>query len=139
MKQLKEKKALLDYLRQTPIVELACKRANLGRTTFYRWKKEDKEFAKAADEALFEGEKLITDMSESQLITLIKEKNFPAIQLWLKTHHPKYANKVELSGSLNIKDKPLTPEQEALIKEALRLAALPDPDVDGSKKDASGK
>jgi len=139
MKQLKEKKALLDYLRQTPIVELACKRANLGRTTFYRWRKEDKEFAKAADEALSEGEKLITDMSESQLITLIKEKNFSAINLWLRVHHPKYANKVEVTGNLKIKEDPLTPEQEEIMKKALKLAALPDSGVNSQKEDDTRK
>jgi len=132
MKKDKTKKLLLEQLKETPIVEYACKKLNVSRATYYRWRK-NKEFAQASEKALTEGEALITDMSEGQLISLIRDKNFPAIQLWLKAHSPKYNNKLEILGSLNIKEEPLTPEQEKIRKEALRLANFPDSDVDGSK------
>lgn len=139
MKLEKEKEMLLECLRQNAIVGLCCKRTNIGRATFYRWKKEDAEFAKLAEGAIFEGENLITEMSESQLISLIKDRNFQAVQLWLKHHHPKYANKIELSGNINIKEEPLTPEQEMTIKEALRLADLPGKDEDSSKNNGNNE
>lgn len=124
MKTEKEKQLLLEQLKKTPIVQIACEKAGISRATYYRWRKEDGEFKKATDEAIFEGEMLITDMSESQLISLIKDKNFAAIQLWLRHHHPKYTNKVEVTGNLNIGEESLTPEQEELVEKALKLAGL---------------
>ena len=125
MKRDEGKNKIIEQLRKMPIVQIACERAGIGRTTYYRWREEDADFRKAADEAAEEGEALITDMSESQLISLIRDKHFQAVQLWLRHHHPKYTNKVEVSGGLTIENEPLTPEQEALIQEALKLAALP--------------
>ena len=124
MKTDKEKQLLLGQLRKTPVVEYACKKLDIGRSSFYRWKLKDKKFSKNAEEAIIEGEMLITDMSESQLISLIREKNFSAIHLWLKAHHPKYGNKVEISNRLTYSDEELTPEQMALVKAALRLASF---------------
>lgn len=122
-RQKKRKELLLEQLRKIPIVQIAVERAGVGRTTYYRWREEDKEFAKASDEALLEGEALITDMTESQLISLIKDRNFPSINLWLRVHHPKYAAKVEVTAQINQSGEQLTPEQEAVIREALRLAS----------------
>ena len=122
-RQAKEKAALIEQLKKTPIVHIACEKASVGRATYYRWRAEDAEFRKQADDALTEGEALITDMSESQLITLIKEKNFSAIHLWLRQHHPKYANRVEITERVSVSDD-LTPEQKKVVEEALRLANL---------------
>ncbi len=77
-KNIAEQKVLLEQLKKIPIVQIACERANIGRTTYYRWRKEDAKFKKAAEEAMQDGVDMINDLSESQLITLIKEKNFPA-------------------------------------------------------------
>lgn len=119
-RQEKEQKVILEQLRKIPIVQIACERCSLGRTTYYRWRREDPEFKKASDEAMQDGVDMINDLSESQLITLIKEKNFPAIQLWLRQHHPKYRNKVELTTK-NIEDEKLTPEEEKLVRQALGI------------------
>ena len=124
MKTKREKQLLVEQLKKMPIVQIACDRSNISRASYYRLRKEDGEFKKITDDAIIEGETLITDMSESQLISLIRDKNFPAIQLWLKSHHPKYTNKVEVSGNLNLKEEPLTQEQEELVKKALQLAGL---------------
>ena len=123
MKPAKLKNSWLEALKEVPIVMFACKKTDVGRTTYYRWRG-DKTFAQAADAAIAEGEQLITEMSESQLISLIRDRNFHALQLWLKTHHPKYANKVEITGQLKNSDEELTPEQAALVKAALRLASF---------------
>jgi len=123
MKKDNAKELLLEQLKKMPVVELACQRANIGRTTYYRWRKNPK-FAKEADTAIAEGEALITDLTESQLISLIRDRNFQALQLWLRHHHPKYSNKVEINGHLTYSDEELTPEQMALVKAALRLASF---------------
>lgn len=126
MRKNELKKMILEQLRKIPIVQIAAEKVGLPRATFYRWKIGDKEFAEAVEKAITEGEALITDMSEAQLIGLIREKNFPAIQLWLKTHHPKYSSKVEITGNLNVKEEPLSDEQQELVQKALRLAGLTD-------------
>jgi len=124
MKSQKEKLTLIEQLKKTPIIQLTCERAGISRATYYRWRKEDQQFAKNADEALIEGILLVNDMAESQLMSAIREKNMTAIIYWLRHHHPSYANKVEISGRLTHSDEELTPEQMALVKAALRLASF---------------
>jgi len=122
MKKDKTKELLLSQLRKTPIIQIACEKSHVARASFYRWKAKNKRFAKAAEEAITEGEMLITDMSEMQLIGLIRDKNFQAVQLWLRHHHPKYSDKVEINGHLTYLDEDLTPKQASVVKQALRLA-----------------
>ncbi len=88
------KQIILDQLRKSPIIEAACQKAEISRMTFYRWKSEDVEFRKAADQALTEGEALVNDISESQLLTAIKNGNLTAIIFWLKNKHSDYKQKV---------------------------------------------
>ncbi len=121
MKKNKYKDEFLDQLRKIPIVLVACEKSGLSRTTVYRWRNEDKEFAKEMDQALKEGEELVNDMSESQLLTLIKEKNWSAISFWLKHHHSAYRNRIEVTTPL-VQDE-LSEEQEIVVREALRLAS----------------
>lgn len=92
-RQAKQKAALIEQLKKTPIVKIACDKVGLARSTFYRWQDEDKEFGKAADMAIVEGKLLINDMSEYQLLSLIQEKNPSAIRYWLQYHHPDYMSK----------------------------------------------
>ena len=120
---IKDKNAILEQLRKMPIIQITCERSGVSRATYYRWRNEDAQFKKAADVAARDGELLINDMSESQIIALIKDRHWSAISFWLKHHHPKYATKVEI----DIKEAPaekLTPEQEAAVKSALRCASL---------------
>ena len=123
MNKDKNKQSLLDQLKETPIVMFACKKVGISRATYYRWR-EDKEFSKSADEAITEGEAFITDMSESQLISMIRDRNFQAIQLWLRHHHAKYSEKIEITANIQSPQDELTPEQEAVVREALRFASL---------------
>ena len=116
------KNLIIEQLKKTPIVQIACEKSGVSRATYYRWRKEDQEFLKAADGAITEGEALITDMSESQLISLIRDRNFPAIQLWLKHHHPRYTSRLEISGEITHSQKELTDEEKLMVEKALRLA-----------------
>ncbi len=127
MKKNNAKKILIEQLKKMPIIQVACERTNVARCSFYRWRKEDKKFAKETDVAMAEGEALITDMSESQLISLVHDRNFQAMQLWLRHHHPKYNNKIEVTAYLKEPDEKLSPEQKAIVKKALRLASLSRP------------
>lgn len=118
------KELLIEQLKKTPIVQVACEKVGVGRATYYRWHNEDGEFAKLADEAITDGNFLVNDMAESQLMSAIRDKNLTAIIFWLKYHHPTYATKIEVTAKLKHDDEQLTPEQEALVTKALKLAAL---------------
>jgi hypothetical protein len=121
-----DQKLLLEQFRKTPIVETSCQKVGIGRSSYYRWRAENKDFAQAADEALNEGVKLINDYAENQLLSLIKNGNSAGIFYWLNHRHPAYASKLEIIGKIKHEEQ-LTPEQEALITKALKLASvLPD-------------
>lgn len=123
-KKNKIKETFLAELKKIPIVLVACEKSGISRNSIYRWKREDKDFSKAMDEAMIEGEALVNDMSESQLLTLIKEKNFSALRYWLSHRNPKFKDKIEITTKTNTDDE-LTPEQEKIVKRALELATLP--------------
>ncbi len=119
-----QKQQFLELLKKTPIVQVACEKMNIGRSSYYRWRQTDEEFKKAADDAIYDGSLLVNDLAESQLISAIKDRNIQAIHLWLKNHHKTYATKVELGGKVQIENAPLTTEQQALITKALHLVGV---------------
>lgn len=122
--QTLDKKKLIERLHKMPIVEAACKQIGLPRATYYRWRKDDEEFAVACDEAIEQSAGMINDLAESQLIAAIKEKNMTAIIFWLKHHHAAYENRLKLDGKLMVETEELTPEQEAVVTKALSMAGL---------------
>ena len=123
-RQMKNKELLLEILKKTPIVQIACEKAGIGRATYYRWRKEDGEFTEQSDQALLDGNLLVNDMAESQLMSAIKDKNMTAIIFWLKHHHAAYATKVEVTTTNKNKEIFLTDEQKELLNKALEMAAL---------------
>jgi len=123
-RQARQKEQLVEELKRTPIVQFACKKIGIGRTTYYRWRKDDTAFTEAADAAIEHGAGLINDMAESQLIAAIHERNLTAVIYWLKHHHPTYATKVEVTAHLKSIDEKLTPEQEETVRRAIALASL---------------
>jgi ACT domain-containing protein len=120
MKRKDQKQLIIDFLKRTPIIQIACEKNGIARATYYRWRKEDKGFAKETDEAIAQGSLLINDLAESQLISAIKERDLTAVIFWLKNHHSAYSNKLELTGNIS-HDYQLTPEQEKLISQAISL------------------
>lgn len=122
MKKNKYQDQFLNELRKVPIVQVACEKTGLSRNSVYRWRKDDKEFLKNMDTALSEGIALVNDMSESQLLTLIKEKNYPAISFWLRHRNDNYKNKLEITTKED--DEELTPSQAKIVKQALKLANI---------------
>lgn len=131
-----DKKKLLAKLSKTPIVEVACKQADVPRSTYYRWINQDKAFAEACDEAIAHSSDLINDMAESQLIAAIKEKNMTAIMYWLRHHHPAYIAKIKVDANIKNDQQELTVEQAEMVAEALRLSGLitlPEGETDGPK------
>ena len=131
----REKELLVEQLKKTPIIQIACEKLGIGRATYYRWRNDDQEFSQKADQALKEGSLLVNDMAESQLLAAIRDKNMTAIIFWLKNHHPSYISKVEVTASYKEREANLTPEQEAIVEQALKLASLLPPKEIGGKTD----
>lgn len=114
------KASFIEQLKRTPVIEQACQKVGLSRATVYRWVKEKKSFEKEMDAALSEGRTFMCDIAETQLFSLIGDKEYKAIALYLSTHNPRYAKKLELSGTVTTKDEPLKKEQKKLIREAFK-------------------
>ncbi len=122
MKKSKYQNQFLEELARIPIVQVACEKTGLSRNSVYRWRKEDSVFAKKMDESLADGVALVNDMSESQLLNLIKEKNWPAISFWLRHRNENYKNKLEVTTKEDTEE--LTPAQAKVVKQALKLAKI---------------
>ncbi len=137
-RQEKNKQLIVEQLKKIPIVQLTCEKLGIARSTLYRWKKADEEFAQKVDEAIIAGSQLINDMAESQLINAIRNQNMTAIIFWLKNHHKTYTTKVEVSGKIKTNEK-LTPEQEKLVRKALEMASLNTLNQETNKTDVKPK
>lgn len=128
-RKAREQASLLEHLGKLPIVQIACEKAGISRATYYRWRKEDADFAKTADEALQDGVSLVSDMAESQLLTQIRDGNLGAVMYWLKHRNQNYNNKLEVTARIKQDNEALTPEQEAAITEALKMASFTNEDA----------
>ncbi len=93
-----KKEAILKALENSlGVVTLACKQADIPRSTYYNWLKEDNEFAKSVKEI----ENIALDFAESQLHTQIKDGSTSATIFYLKTKGKKrgYIERSELDLS----------------------------------------
>lgn len=96
----KDKETLIEQFRKSPVVQVACEKCGVGRTTYYRWRKEDVFFATKADEALEEGRNLINDLAISKLVQKIGEGDFNAIKYWLSHNHQRYENRLSITPAI---------------------------------------
>lgn len=114
-----QKKAFLEQLPKYPIVQVACEKSGVGRSTYYAWRKNDKKFAKEADEAMASGTNFINDMAESKLIQNIQSGNNTAIIFWLKNHHGMYNERImhEHEHTIELEDE----DKKAIAKALLNI------------------
>lgn len=133
MKSEKTKQLILDQLRRLPIIQAVCERVGVSRSTLYRWRDESVEFRNNLEEAIADGEALINDLTESQLISLIKDKNYSAISFWLRRRHPKFKDRLEINASIHTTNEQLSPEQESVVRQALELAKFTSKNSDKNK------
>jgi hypothetical protein len=90
MKKERVRKKLIDELRKTPIIQVACDRHGVSRQSVYRWMKEDDSFLSEVEEAVFEGSGLVNDAAESNVLNGIKNKDAGYTKFWLKHRHPQF-------------------------------------------------
>jgi len=119
----KQKELIIEQLKKVPVIQIVCEKVGVGRSTFYRWRKDDPVFCDAIEHAIFMGVELINDLAESQLLAGIRDQNMTAIIFWLKNRHRAYRTRVELDANVSIERK-LTDEEQISIRKALYLAKL---------------
>jgi predicted transcriptional regulator len=93
-----KKESMLKALEQSlGVVTVACKKANIPRSTFYKWVNEDIEFAKQVKDI----ENIALDFAESQLHKQISENSTSATIFYLKTKGKKrgYIERQEITGA----------------------------------------
>tara|TARA_R110002020_G_scaffold2083_1_gene9507 strand:+ start:1249 stop:1602 length:354 start_codon:yes stop_codon:yes gene_type:complete len=94
-----KKEAILQALENSlGVVTVACKQADVPRSTYYKWLNEDEEFAKAVKDI----ENIALDFGESQLHKQIGDGNTSATIFFLKTKGKKRGyierNEVDLTS-----------------------------------------
>ena len=92
--QLKKKAMLIALEQNLGVVTSACRTAGGGRTTFYKWLKQDKQF----NEAVKELDNVSLDYAESKLLENIRANKETSIIFYLKTKGKKrgYSERSEL-------------------------------------------
>lgn len=123
MKKQRIQKLFIEQLRKAPIIQVACEKLDISRVSIHNWRKVDPAFDKAVNEALAEGEAILNDLGEAQLISLMKDKHWQSIAFWLSRRHPKFKNTLDITARIEKKES-LTPEQQEIVRKALQHAAL---------------
>tara|TARA_B100000900_G_C20440363_1_gene658778 strand:- start:608 stop:967 length:360 start_codon:yes stop_codon:yes gene_type:complete len=92
-----KKESLLKALEKSlGVVTVACKNADIPRSTFYKWVKEDESFASEVKSI----ENIALDFAESQLHKQIADNSTAATIFYLKTKGKKrgYVERQEITG-----------------------------------------
>lgn len=100
MKADRVKELLLKALKKNGgVICKACESVNISRMQYYRWLKEDAEFA----EKVREVEESMIDFVENRLMTLINDGDTTATIFYLKTKGKNrgYVEKMQVDGNLN--------------------------------------
>ena len=93
-----KKESILKALEQSlGVVTVACKKADVPRSTFYKWINEDEAFAIAVNDI----ENIALDFAESQLHSQIGNGNTSATIFYLKTKGKNrgYIERQEITGA----------------------------------------
>lgn len=94
----KDKQAVLEALNKSSgIVASACKAAGISRFTFYKWLKDDKEFAEKVEDV----QELQKDFAEALILKKMKEGDTTMIIFYAKTKMKDrgYSERVEHTGA----------------------------------------
>lgn len=113
-----KKQKLLECLTTMPTIESACRKADVGRATYYEWIA-DYKFQQAAVRAKAKGRELLCDIAISQLMRLVGEGNITAIIFYLKHNHQWFAPPKQFFEMQIIEDKGLDEKQKAMIHQTI--------------------
>lgn len=100
-----QKRKILEHLEASlGVVSTACKEAEVPRSTFYKWLKDDEEFKKSVEEL----QEVAVDTVESALFGQIRKGDTTAMIFYLKTKGKKrgYVERTEIAADVNLSKKP---------------------------------
>lgn len=112
------KKALLEALEKSlGVVTTACKKAGVGRTTYYEWYNSDVNFRSKVDEL----QNIALDFAESKLHEQISNNSTPATIFYLKTKgkHRGYVERQEVRMNAEVGTYKLSSEAKKKIDDIL--------------------
>lgn len=87
------RKELIQELEKNYLLQPACSKLGLTRSTVYRWMKEDQEFDQAVRLAQSMGRRYMSDYTESKLFKNIESQNQRSIEFWLKNNNEHYKSR----------------------------------------------
>lgn len=79
-------------------VSKVCAALQIPRGTWYKWMKEDEEFAKA----IYDKDEIVRDDMEDVLMNRAVDKSDTALIYWLKYNHPKYKETPQFMQQINV-------------------------------------
>lgn len=103
-RQEKLKEVFLENVKKTPIIQLACSKTGISRSTFYRWSKDDSDFYQKYLNAENSGREYMNDAMESILIQQAKSGNITSLIFYLKHNHPRYSESFGILTPEDIKE-----------------------------------
>ncbi len=115
----KKKKQLLIELESNPLIERACKKVDIARSTFYRWCDLDLNFKNDAKGAQSVGRAKMNDFVESKLLESISSGSVQAMRFWL-------AHNTKTYSTINAADIKRLRFYESLVFELLDVATRKD-------------
>jgi hypothetical protein len=118
-----QKEKILEQLLKHPIIQVACERSGVGRSTYYLWIANDKEFGRKASVAQDKGIDFLNDLTESMLVKNIQNGSNTAIIFWLKNRHKSYSDRMLHRHEFSI-DREVTTEEIEKITLALYKIGL---------------
>ncbi len=87
----KNQRRILNELEDNPLIERACKKVGIARSTFYRWCGSNPGFKEQAEAVIARGRDKMNDFAESKLLEAINSGNMQGIRYWLDHNSKRYA------------------------------------------------
>lgn len=115
---------ILETLKTTPLVNVACAKAGIARASYYRWVNDDLEFKKRVQRAMKSGNRNINDMAYGMLIQKIKQGSMNAIIFYLSRRHPLFKKKDKVKVEVTQKNTEPIDIPESAFNEVL-VSRLP--------------
>lgn len=95
----RDKEQVLKELEQNPTPSAVAQKVGISHSTYYRWLKDDFEFAEKAHAAIEVGMNRYTDLAVAKMGQKISEGDMRALTYWLSHNHPKFRNQPTLTES----------------------------------------
>lgn len=152
-----DKIKILEALKATPVISMACAKTGIARATLYRWLNSDPEFKQRVNRAIKLGNRSVDDLAYGKLIQKIKDGSLGAITFYLSRRHQYFKKKEKVKVEIMQKNTtlPTIPQQafnevsigklakkirKRVVKRGVRLYnALQDAMVEMEKKDPEFK